>query len=108
MGFLMFVLGIFIVWVIIALLEKLFNTRIITRTGSTVADPETFSGLVDITKFAYETSLEKIKKLNQKAFKNLTSQSSSKIEKLKQLQELRNSKTINDNEFEVLKKEIFK
>lgn len=105
-GIAILILGSVLVFSFLALLAYLFNARIISRTGSTIVDNKTLPNLISATKILSSHSLDKIKSINFNAFKNLTSKTNSKLEKLNQLQELKNNKTITDEEFEALKKEI--
>lgn len=93
-------------WLLIALVSKLMGFRVVSRTGDTIADPNTLDNLTKLTKLGVSSLLDKVKGVNLPAFRVLTDNTSSKIEKLQQLQLLKESGTITSIEFDKLKNEL--
>jgi mevalonate kinase len=105
---LFFLIGMIFLVILKAFLSKLFNVRIVNRSGQTLIDPETFDGFVDFTKAGIQKIFDKIKKIDYKSYNILNKNDSTKIEKLTQLMELRKNNIISEKELEILKKEVIK
>lgn len=94
------------------LIARVFNVRVVNRSGTTIAEPDDArkiaSGLSELGKKTFNSILNKIKQNNSKDYNVINESSSGKIMKMMKLYELKQKGIINDEELEILKKEIFK
>lgn len=96
----------FVIFLLMNLLAKASNTKIVSRTGSTVASPENFDFIINSTKSRLNQALTRLKKLNNKSVTIIESKTSTKLEKLSELHRLRQEGAISQDEYEYLKSEI--
>lgn len=107
----------FIVFVVLIagipiILSRIFNVKIVSRTGITIAEPHharnMMNNLVDLKNDTKNILLSKIKSYNKQDFDLLSDNVSDKLSKLVKLNDLKEKGIINQEEFEMLKSEIIK
>lgn len=107
-GFLLFVLGVFIVYVVILWLSHITGIGVRTKVGGKVADPDDWSNykksLSDFGDVIKHSTLNKISKLSL----YIRNPQVSVVEKLKTLNELKEKGAITSGEFNMLKDELLK
>jgi len=72
MGVIAFAICIARVFFMMALISKLFNVRVVNRSGRTVVQPNSFDGMRKIPGVIYKDTLTRIKKIDINSY-NITS-----------------------------------
>lgn len=88
------------------LISKIFNVNVINRSGEIIAKPHYIKDMSSNLAEKYSLIFKKIKSNSNKDFSLISNSMSNKLVKLEKLNELKEKKVINQDEFEILKKEI--
>jgi hypothetical protein len=92
------------------LLSRIFNVKIVSRTGVTLAEPhyakDIAKNLSDLRKEAKKIVLNKIKSYSKNDYDLISEGTSDKLSKLSRLNDLKEKGVITIEEFEILKSEI--
>jgi hypothetical protein len=94
------------------LISRIFNVKIVSRTGTTIAEPHYAKNIVnnlsDLRKDTITAILKKINIYNKRDHELLSNHVSDKLTKLIKLNDLKEKGVITQDEFEILKSEIIK
>jgi hypothetical protein len=92
--------------------SRIFNVKIVNRSGTTIAEPHYAKNLVnnlsDLKKDAIKMMLNKIKSHNKQDYDLLSDEGPDKLSRLLKLNDLREKGVITMEEFEILKSEIIR
>jgi hypothetical protein len=102
-GFLICIGVISIIYVFVA---KLFNTKIVSRTGTVLAKPQDYDKIKKNITISSKFIIDRIRNREEKVDEIMSKRWLNKVEKLERLVKLKESFYISDEEFEILKKEI--
>ena len=94
------------------LISRIFNVKIVSRTGTTIAEPHYAKNIVnnlsDLKKDTFTAILKKINTYNKRDHDLVSNPVSDKLAKLAKLNDLKEKRVITQDEFEILKSEIIK
>ena len=101
-----FIICMGVISVLYIFIAKLFNTKIVSRTGTVLAKPQDYDHIKKTITNSTKNFIDHIRFREEKVDKIMSERFSSKIDRLERLAKLKDGIYISEEEYEILKKEI--